>query len=383
MTLSPVLAELGQYPFARLDDAKRRLAESGARVIDFGVGDPREPTALSIRQALVEGIRETMGYPRAHGLPELRAAIAAWVGRRFGVALDPEREVIPTLGSKEAICSFAQVVLDPASGRDTVVVTEPGYPVAERGARFAGGRVARLPLREELGFLPDLDSVDPALWRRAAVVWTNYPNNPTGATAPGPFYERLASLAAEHGFLVASDEAYSELWFDGDPPLSALEASDRSRIVVFNSLSKRSSMTGYRCGFVAAPSDVIDALRLFRPTVGTTPQEFVQRAAVVAWNDEEHVVEARERYRRKREVLLDAFAAGGLRVAGSAAAMYLWVEVPGRGSSESLALRLLERGIVVAPGAYLGPSGEGFVRFALVPTEAECAEAAAILAEVL
>ena len=383
MNVSPVLAELGTYPFVRLDDAKRRLAESGARVIDFGVGDPREPTAPRIRRALVDGVRETMGYPRALGLPELREAIAGWVGRRFGVVLDPEREVIPTLGAKEAICSFAQVALDPGSGRDTVVVTEPGYPVAERGTRFAGGDVFHLPLLEERGFLPDLDAVDPAVWRRAAVVWTNYPNNPTGATAPRSFYEQLASLAAEHDFLVASDEAYSELWFEGDAPVSALEVDDRSRVVVFNSLSKRSSMTGYRSGFVAAPPDVIDALRVFRPTVGTAPQEFVQRAAVAAWSDEEHVGEARRRYGRKRAVLMQALARKGLRVAGSVATMYLWVEIPGGESSEAFAHRLLEHGLVVAPGAYLGPSGEGYVRFALVPTEAECAEAAAIIEDVL
>jgi aspartate/methionine/tyrosine aminotransferase len=297
--------------------------------------------------------------------------------------LDPEREVIPTLGSKEAICSFAQVALDPGSGRDTVIVTEPGYPVAERGTRFAGGDVVHLPLLEERGFLPDVDAVDPAVWRRAAVVWTNYPNNPTGVTAPRSFYERLASLAAEHDFLVASDEAYSELWFEGDAPVSALEVDDRSRVVVFNSLSKRSSMTGYRSGFVAAPPDVIDALRVFRPTVGTAPQEFVQRAAVAAWTDEEHVAEARRRYGRKRAVLMQALARKSLRVAGSVATMYLWVEIPGGESSEAFAHRLLEHGLVVAPGAYLGPSGEGYVRLALVPTEAECAEAAAIIEDVL
>jgi acetylornithine aminotransferase len=381
--VSPVLRELGTYPFVRLDEARRRLEATGARVIDFGVGDPREPTAPLIRRALVDGIRETMAYPRAVGLPELREAIGGWVGRRFGVRLDPERELIPTLGAKEAICSFAQVVLDVDGGRDTVVVTEPGYPVAERGTRFAGGRVVHLPLREERGFLPELDAVDPAVWQRAAVVWTNYPNNPTGVTAPRSFYDRLAALAAEHDFLIASDEAYSEQWFEGDPPASALEAADRSRVVVFNSLSKRSSMTGYRCGFVAAPPDVVDALRVFRPTVGTAPQEFVQRAAVAAWNDEDHVVEARERYRRKRGVITGALTRKGLRIAGGPATMYLWVEVPGGEPSEALALRLLERGIVVAPGAYLGPSGEGYVRFALVPTEEDCRDAAEILEDAL
>jgi acetylornithine aminotransferase len=381
--LSPLLTELGTYPFVRLDEAKRARAAAGARVIDFGVGDPREPTAPFIREALVRGVREVMGYPRSHGLQELRDAISAWLRRRFGVTLDPDREIVPTLGSKEAIFSLAQVVVDPAAGRDVVVTTEPGYPVAERGARFAGADVVRLPLVEQNGFLPDLDAVPASVWRRTAVVWLNYPNNPTATVAGGDLYEYLAALAAEHDFLIASDEAYSELWFDGPAPTSALEASDRSRIAVFNSLSKRSSMTGYRCGFVAGPVELIDALRVYRPTVGTAPQEFVQRAATVAWNDEAHVEEARERYRRKRAILLECLSSKGWRVAGATATMYLWVEIPTGESSDTVAHRLLEHGLVVAPGAQLGPSGEGFVRFALVPTEDECREAAAILGDVL
>ncbi len=383
MTLSPILAEVGTYPFVRLDEARRRREEAGRPVIDFGVGDPREPTAPLIRQALIDGVREVMGYPRSRGLPELREAIAAWAQRRFGAALDPEREIIPTLGSKEAIFSFAQVALDIDGGRDTVVTTEPGYPVAERGARFAGGEVVRLPLLERNRFLPDLDAVDASVWQRTAVVWLNYPNNPTAAVAPIGLYERLAELAGEHGFLIASDEAYSELWFDGDPPVSALQVADRSRVVVFNSLSKRSSMTGYRSGFVAGPTEVMDALRVYRPTVGTAPQEFVQRAAVAAWGDEAHVEETRERYRRKRAILLPCFERKGWRVAGGAATMYLWIEIPSGDSSDAVAHRLLEDGLVVAPGAYLGPSGEGYIRLALVPTEDDCRDAAAILEEVL
>jgi acetylornithine aminotransferase len=381
--LSPLLAELGTYPFVRLDEAKRRLAEVGTRVIDFGVGDPHEPTAPLIRHALIQGVRETMGYPRAAGLPELRAAIASWAKRRFGVTLDADREVIPTLGSKEAICSFAQLVLDPGRGRDLVVTTEPGYPVAERGARFAGAEVLRLPLLERNGFLPDLDSVDDSAWRRTAVLWLNYPNNPTGVAAPLSLYEQAAGLAATHDFVVASDEAYSELWFEGPPPVSALQVRDRSRIAVFNSLSKRSSMTGYRCGFVAGAPELVDALRVFRPTVGTAPQEFVQRAAAAAWADELHVEEARERYRRKRTILLQALGRKGLRVAGGAATLYLWIEVPGGETSEAFAHRLLELGIVVAPGSYLGPSGEGYVRLALVPAEEDCHAAVSILEEAL
>ncbi|MCC6222347.1 MAG: aminotransferase class I/II-fold pyridoxal phosphate-dependent enzyme [Thermoleophilia bacterium] len=346
------------------------------------MGDPREPTAAFIREALVAGVRETMEYPRAQGLPELREAIAGWLSRRFGVEVDPERELIPTLGAKEAIFGFAQVALDPGRGKNLVVTTEPGYPVAARGARFAGAEVLQLPLLERNAFLPDLDAVGPEVWRRAALVWINYPNNPTCATCPLSLHDRLAALAAEHDFLVASDEAYSELWFD-EPPVSALQAEARERVVVFNSLSKRSSMTGYRSGFVAASPEVIGTLRLYRPTVGTAPQEFVQRAAIAAWGDEEHVRDARARYGRKRELLLGALERVGLRVAGARATMYLWVEVPAGETSEGFAARLLERGVVVAPGAYLGPSGEGYVRFALVPTEEECRLAAEIMEEAL
>ena len=251
------------------------------------MGDPREPTDPAILQALRDGVRERMGYPAAAGLPELRDAIAAWVGRRFEVTLDPDRHVIPTLGSKEAIFSFAQVVLD-RDGRDTVVVTEPGYPVPGRGAAFAGARVVELPLLEENGFLPASTRSDDDVWDRASLVWLNTPNNPTGAVAPRDFLARLAGLARAHDFVLASDEAYSELWFD-EPPPSALELDDWTNVVVFNTLSKRSSMTGFRSGFVAGDPELITALRRFRPNVGTAPQEFVQRASVVAWGDEEHV----------------------------------------------------------------------------------------------
>ncbi|MFN2469261.1 MAG: pyridoxal phosphate-dependent aminotransferase [Gaiellaceae bacterium] len=381
MRLSPVLAAQTTYPFVRVEQAKRRKAAEGVHLIDLGMGDPREPTDPLIRTALVEALPEVSSYPRAEGLPELREAIAAWCSRRFGVGLDPDREIIPTYGSKEAIFSFAQVVVHPGTSRNLVVTTEPGYPVPERGAQFAGAEVLRLPLLDEHGFLPDLDSLGEATLDRIALFWVNYPNNPTGAVAPLAFYEQLAALAARHGFLVASDEAYSELWFD-EAPASALQASDRSHVVVFNTLSKRSSMTGYRSGFVAAPAEVIDALRAYRPNVGTAPQEFVQLASVVAWGDEAHVERTREAYRRKRAVFLDAFERAGIRLAGSEATMYLWARTPAGESSEDLAARLLEHGVVVAPGAYLGEHGEGYVRLALVPPEEDCRRAAALIQEV-
>ena len=382
MQLSPVLTATGTYPFVRLEEAKRRLAAEGVELIDFGKGDPREETDPLIRRALVESVEPLSSYPLAEGLPELREAAAAWCERRFGVELDPESEVIPTYGSKEAIFHLAQVVIDRASEKNLVLSTEPGYPVYDRGALFAGAEVEQLPLLEANEFLPDLDAIDEGTWSRTAIFWINYPNNPTGAVAPLAFLEALGSLAAEHDFLLAADEAYTELWFD-EPPHSALEASDRSRVAVFQTLSKRSSMTGYRSGFVAGSTELISALRQYRPTVGTAPQEFVQRASVVAWNDEEHVERTREIYRRKRDVLLPALRGRGIRLAGSAATMYLWLEVPDGEGSEELAERLLEHGLIVSPGTFFGSSGEGYWRLALVPTEAECERAAEILERVL
>jgi succinyldiaminopimelate transaminase len=373
--VSPLLSSLAAYPFVRLEEAKRAAAARGIEIIDFGVGDPREPTPQLVRDALVEALAHPSRYPLAQGLPELREAIAGWVGRRFGAELDPEREIIPTLGSKEAIFSLAQAVV---GDRRLVVVPNPAYPVYERGALFAGAEVVTLPLREENGFLPDLDAADAALWERLAIFWVNYPNNPTAAVAPLEFYERLAELARRHGFVLASDEAYSELWFESPPP-SALQLGDRTNVIAFNTLSKRSSMTGYRSGFAAGDPELIAALRAFRPTIGTAPQEFVQRASIAAWRDERHVEETRGRYRRKRELLGAALSRAGLRVASDAATMYLWVEVPRGETSEAFATRLLEVGIVVAPGAYLGDAGEGYVRVALVPSLEDCERAAAIL----
>jgi succinyldiaminopimelate transaminase len=382
MELSPALAATGTYPFVKLEQAKRELAARGVELIDFGKGDPREPTDPRIRRALAESLTEISTYPLAEGLPELREAVVGWCARRFSVQLDPETEVIPTYGSKEAIFLLAQLVVDRDSTRNLVVTTEPGYPVPDRGAVFAGAEVLQLPLLEANGFLPDLAAVSSDTWDRAAIVWMNYPNNPTGAVATLDFLRALADLSVEHGFLLAADEAYTELWFDA-PPHSALEVRDRGNVAVFNTLSKRSSMTGYRSGFVAADEWLIAALKQFRPSVGTAPQEFVQRASVVAWNDEKHVEQTRSVYRRKREALLPTLERKGVRLAGSKATLFLWLEVPHGSTSEEFAGRLLERGLIVSPGTFFGPAGEGYWRMALVPTEAECRRAAEILEDAL
>jgi acetylornithine aminotransferase len=372
MRLNPVLTGMATYPFVRLDQAKAAAAARGVPVIDFGAGEPREETPPFIRRALAEAVElePVSGYPKAEGLPALRAAIAAWCQTRFGAEVDPDTEVVPTLGSKEAIFHLAQVV----GGRDArVAVTTPGYPVPARGAAFAGAEVVELRLEPERGWLPDLDALD---WQGVALLWLNSPNNPTAATAPLAFYERAAALARAHGFVLACDEAYSELWFAGDPPVSALQVADRTNLLALNTLSKRSSMPGYRSGFVAGDPALIAALKRYRPNVGVAPQEFVQRASIAAWNEESHVEEVRARYRRKRDLLLPALHAAGFRSAGGHGTFFLWLTTPDGEDDEACAVRLLEHGIVCAPGSYFGPGGAGHVRFALVPTPEACAAAA-------
>ena len=382
--LSPGLRASEPYPFEELDRRKAAAIADGRPVVDFGVGDPREETPAFIRQALKDAIGPTSSYPRAAGLPELRAAIASWVDRRFGVTLDPDAHILPTLGSKEPIFSLAQALLDPEGGKHLVTVTSPGYTIPERGARFAGGDVARLSLTEARGFLPDLHAVDGSTWNRTAALWLNYPNNPTGATAPLDFLRAAADHCRSHDVLLASDEAYSELWFDGEPPSSVLQVGDLTNVLAFHTLSKRSSMTGYRSGFVAGDPELIAALRRLRPSVGVTPQEFVQRASVAAWNDEAHVEETRAAYGRKRKLFLDLFASRGVRVAGSEATFYLWVVVPEGRTSLAWSLELLDAAdVLVAPGSFFGPEGEGYARIAMVPTIEECERAAEALDRVL
>jgi acetylornithine aminotransferase len=415
---NPLLRRTGTYPFQRLTEARNAaLARHGTDgadgpLVDLGAGEPREPTPGFIRRAMVAAIEEetVSAYPMSVGLPELRDAVAAWVGRRYAVELDPGRHVLPTLGSKELVFTLAQVLVDVAGGRDLVGVPQPAYPVYERGARFAGADVLELPLHADAGFLPDLDAITDAEWTRLALLWVNYPNNPTAAVASRDWYREAAARCREHGVVLASDEAYSELWFTGDAPDSALQIGDRGDdlegVLVVNTLSKRSSMPGYRSGFVAGDAELIAALKAFRPSVGVAPQRFVQKAAVAAWQDESHVDEVRDRYRAKLDVLRPGLDALGLVDAGGPASFFRWLAVPDgwetapwaaraladpgtadlvsiltdgdpddRGSA-AYAAALLHAGIVVAPGAFFGPAGEGYVRVALVPTAEHCAMAA-------
>jgi acetylornithine aminotransferase len=371
---------LGTYPFVRLEKDKKDAAARGIRIIDFGMGDPQERTPDRIRRALLDAVPDRAGYPPAVGPVEQRRAMADWVRGRFGVALDPDRHILPSNGSKEAVYLLHQALVDPFSERRLVLIPDPAYPVYEIGTAFAGGIPEFVPLLEERNFLPDLDSIPAEIWRRTALLWLNYPNNPTGAVAPLDLYRKALDLARTHGFWVASDEAYSELWFD-EPPVSALQAG-LDGLVVLNTLSKRSAMTGYRSGLIAGDPEVIDLLRLVRPSQGVATPIFVAAASVAAWSDEGHVAGQRALYREKREVLMPALHRKGLRLAGSEATFYLWIRVPEGETSEGFAGRLLEAGLVLAPGNYFGRRGEGYVRMALVPTLELCREAAAILEKI-
>ena len=374
---NPAFEHFSGYPFVRIEEEKSRRREQGGRLLDFSVGDPRERTPPWIRDRLARAIPERSGYPTAAGLPELRQAVAGWIDRRFGVRLDPDRHILPSNGAKEAIYLLHQALVDPAGDRRVVLIPDPAYPVYEVGTRFAGGIPERIPLDPARGFLPDLDRIDPETLRRTALLWLNYPNNPTGAVAGIDLYRRALDLARLHRFWVASDEAYSEIWFDRPPP-SALQAGLDGLIVV-HSLSKRSAMTGYRTGLIAGDPELIGLLRRIRPSQGVATPLFVQEAAIAAWGDEEHVAEQRELVRRKREILLPVLRRKGLEAAGSRATYYLWIRVPAGMDAESFFRLLLAEGIAVAPGTLFGPGGEGYVRMALVPETEECEVAAEIL----
>ncbi|QYJ16286.1 LL-diaminopimelate aminotransferase [Rubrobacter xylanophilus DSM 9941] len=369
--LNPVLERQGEYPLLRLDERRERLKEQGVRLFDFGAGDPREPTAPGIRQALIEAIPEVSQYPSASGTRALREAFCGWMGRRHGVELDPDSEVLPAAGSKEAIFHAHLPFLHHTHERRGVAYGTPGYPVYERGALFAGGEALPVRLVREDGFLLPLEAVDP---ERTRILWINYPHNPTGARAPRSYLEEVAAFCEEHDILLFSDECYNEI-YSGDPPPSVLEFR-RKRTLAFCSLSKRSGMTGYRSAMMAGDAELISALRKLRPSVGVASPTFIQAAAAAAWSDDEHVEERRRIFGRKRELFVEFFRRAGLDFLPTDATFYLWVAVPG-GDDEAYALRLLEEGIVVAPGRSFGEGGEGYIRVALVPSLEECEEAIA------
>lgn len=376
------ISALGTYAFAEVDRIVGELKEQGVDVIDFGVGDPRAPTPNLIRERAKTAIdvHASSGYPSYIGSPVFRRAAAEWVGRRFDVEVDPARHVTATIGSKEAVFHAPLAFVDPG---DVVISPDPGYPPYARGTQFAGGENHRYPLRAANGYLPDLDAIPADVLERTRMLWVCYPNSPTGAVAPPSFYREAAAFCREHDILLCSDEAYSEIWFGDEPPASALQAG-LDHVLTFFSMSKRSAMTGWRCGYVVGDAEAIALYRKLKTNIDSGTPDFVQDASVTALSDEHHVEAMREEYRRKRDLICDAFVAAGAPDCRSAATMYVWQRAPDGVTAEDFAKRLLdpEVALVTTPGTWLSAArgaddpGEGHVRLALVPTMEECEEAA-------
>jgi len=380
MRVNPVLADLGGYPIATIQMRARERRDAGLPLVDFSIGDPREPTPEFIRRAMADAIPTVSQYPTVRGLPEFRQAVARYLERRFGVAIDADTQILPSAGSKEAIFSTAFAFVE-AGG--LVVHPTPGYPVYERGARFAGARTHPAVLHDD--FVLRADDIPAAVWREARLVWTCSPHNPSGAVTGRDDLAGLYAAARESDTLLLADECYVDVYDedahpDGPPSLLQVAGAEAEGLLVYLSLSKRSGMTGYRSGAIVGDPEAIAALASLRSTTGTIPPEFVQAAAIAAWSDDDHVRERRAVFSEKRRILRRAFEDLGYRVVASTAGLYLWVAV---GDDLAITDRLLDHGIVVAPGRFFGGGGEGFIRLALVPTVAECREAVDVLSSVL
>ena len=368
---NPALDAIPRNLMVELDEKKAALRRAGRKLHDFGLGDPKEPTPPFLREALRAAVPEVSQYPSPLGTPALRGAVAGYLGRRFGVAIDPDRQVVPATGAKESI--FHLPLAFRGGPRRKVVLPDPGYPTYEAGTLLAGLEPVKIPLRAGNGFLLEPDDLPPSLLDETLIFWVSYPHNPTGAVAPRDYLERVGRAAVAHGFIVASDECYADVWFD-EPPLSMLQIQVEN-VLAIHSCSKRSGMTGYRSGFLAGDADLVAQVKRMRSHPGVASPDFVTAAAVAAWNDDAHVAGRREVFRGKRDRLLAFFREHGLRVQGSGATLYLWVEVPAGHTSATYASRLLDEAIVVSPGTAFGAAGEGFVRVSLVPTMQDIEEA--------
>jgi LL-diaminopimelate aminotransferase len=377
------MERLESYAFAELQGRVAELRSSGVEVVDFGVGDPTAPTPLVVREACKRAVdaHAASGYPRYAGSERFRRAAADWIDRRFRVRLDAEAEVTSTIGSKEAIFHFHQAIVAPG---DVVLCPSPGYPPYVRGTVVAGGVPYQVPVCESSDWLPDLGRMSPGIGRKARLLWLCQPHAPTGRCATLDELSRLYAWAAERGIIVASDEAYTDFYYDREPPPSMLEVS-RDGVIAFFSLSKRSAMTGYRVGFAAGDRRLVQLLRTLKTNMDSGTPWIVEEAATAALGDEQHVEQMRAVYGRNRTVLCDALQAAGMARCAPEGAIYVWQRLPSGVKSVDFALRLLEPplALVVTPGPWIAEAledgtnpGEGYVRFALVPPEASVRRAA-------
>ncbi len=389
--MNPLLSKLQPYPFERLRQLFAGVTPAAQfSPISLGMGEPRHPTPPFIKEALTQSLGGLASYPATAGEPRLREACAAWMQRRYGVAIDAATQVLPINGSREALFAFVQTVIDASRPGATVVCPNPFYQIYEGAALLAGATPFYAPSDPARNFAVDWDSVPDAVWQSTQLLFVCSPGNPTGAVMPLAEWEKLFTLSDRYGFVIASDECYSEIYFQGEPPLGGLEAAAKlgrtgyRNLIAFTSLSKRSNVPGLRSGFVAGDAQLIKAFLLYRTYHGSAMGPAVQGASIAAWNDEQHVVENRALYRQKFERVTPMLAAV-MEVALPDAGFYLWAKVPehlGMSDAEFARALLAQYNVTVLPGSYLARESAGVnpgaqrVRMALVAETDECVEAA-------
>lgn len=363
--ISRRLKMLPKYLFAEIDEMKREKEKEGIEIIDFGVGDPDMPTPRHIVEAMKEAVEnpENHRYPSYEGCIEFRRAVAEFYERRRGIKLDPEKEVIALIGSKEGI---AHLPLAFVNDGDYVIVPDPAYPVYYAGTILADGKPYRIPLKKERGFLPNLDGIPSYIARKAKIIFLNYPNNPTSAIAEKDFMREVVEFCIDNDIILAHDFAYGEITFDGYRAKSFLEVDEAFEVCIeFGSLSKTFNMTGWRIGFAVGNSDILKGLLEVKTNVDSGVFQAVQHAGITALRSDGVIEEICRVYERRRDVLVKGLRELGLNVEKPRATFYVWCEVPEGYTSIDFTKKLLDLGILVTPGVGFGENGEGFVRFAL------------------
>ncbi|MBI2914462.1 MAG: LL-diaminopimelate aminotransferase [Firmicutes bacterium] len=371
------IRNLPPYLFAEID---RKIAEAKARgvdVISLGIGDPDRPTPENIVDRLVSEAKNPRNhrYPSYEGLKGFRQAVAEWYRRRFGVGLDPDKEIVSLIGSKEGIAHISLCFVDPG---DVNLIPDPAYPVYGIGTLLAGGEAYLLPLRAERGYLPDLAAIPSDVARRSKLMFLNYPNNPTAAVASLGFFREVVDFARQHNIVVCHDGAYSEVTFDGYEAPSFLQAPGAKDVgIEFHSLSKTYNMTGWRIGWAAGSAAVIEALGRVKTNVDSGVFEAIQHAGIEALlGSQDSVQRMCDLYRRRRDLVVEALAGLGWRLEEPKASIYIWAPTPSGYTSKEFAALLLEKaGVVVAPGIGYGPNGEGYFRISLTLEDSRIGEA--------
>lgn len=371
------LKNLPPYIFAEVDRLKNDAIAEGKDVVDFGIGDPDMPTAKPIVAELIRAVKDpaTHQYPSGAGILELRESVSNYYRRRFGVKLNPETEVTMLIGAKEGIAALAGALIDP---RQTVVFPDPGYPVYYTGTLYAGGKSHRIYLNEENKFLPDLEQLPSSVLERMKILWVNYPHSPTAAVAPKSYLKKLIWLAKRHDFVICSDAAYVDIYFDGVKPPSILELSGAKKVCVeFYSCSKPFNMTGWRLAFAVGNADLVSAVRTYKSNLDSGQFTAIQRAGVVAFDRAEGFINANLKvYQRRRDLLVDGLNRLGWNVSKPPATFYMWVKTPKGVGSMSFTKRLIDEcAIVTTPGVGLGHRSDDHIRFTLTTGEARIKEA--------